>query len=278
MKWTNTIEAVKRGERHQWAIGDAIIADCADSTEGNKTPLFKDCVKKLKDLGYNYNAKTLGDLYLTATRFKKAERRLDVAWASHRVAANAENLDRAIKELRKLGKSPMEINVRWIMGVWRDKAKAKRDKAAADAEAKVRQAKSRKKQAAEDKLAAKNPAAREKAAKELEEAKRLELEAIAQRDTLPPEPAFDANVDPDAMPDVFELELSMFAAAMEVDAEWMIRRMRKSMEKIESYVDRLPQSTVNKLVRAHRGVAQQANKVIEAVGGILREVPKGGAA
>ena len=52
MKWTNTIEAVKRGERHQWAIGDALLTDAKDARiQDTDKPPFSECHSKLKALG-----------------------------------------------------------------------------------------------------------------------------------------------------------------------------------------------------------------------------------
>ena len=285
MKWTNTIEAVKRGARQQWIIGDALKADLGVEKDhrGMVTipkGTFDEPSKRLKELGFKYDPKTLGRLYVTSIRFSKADRRDDIPWETHHVAATPNNLDRALKELRKLGKSPSGANVRWLMTIWREQASAKREEALADAKAKQQRAKDRKRQAAEKKLAAKDDDARRKASKEYADASEAKEQADAELASVPPEPKFDDNIDPDLMPSITNLELFSFCTALEEDALWMARRIQKNLKRIDKEIDRIPPQVVNRLVQSHTTIITQAQQVIKVLGGVratLRKV-EGGAA
>jgi hypothetical protein len=109
-----------------WVIGDALCVDIADCPNPN----FRECVRKLKDRGFTKLLNTkitqhyLRDLYETAKRFPEKDRDPNIPWNVHCEARCAENLQRAARALRAIGKIVNRENMKWVMDDWRKNADA----------------------------------------------------------------------------------------------------------------------------------------------------------
>jgi hypothetical protein len=127
-KFTNTIEAVLQGDRHQW-LGDALKKDFSDGSSGEpEKGGFQECSRQLKELGYpEYTSDYLRRLYVTAKLFTGHDRNPHWPWWAHCIAGTPDNLTKAADALCKLKKSVSQENVQWIMNEWRAKALKERE-------------------------------------------------------------------------------------------------------------------------------------------------------
>jgi len=100
MKFPLTLEAIKKGDQNQWAIGDALLAECGPpSTVGMKdgrSPLLQEAAEYLLGKGFESTASTLSWFRCTSYSFKSADRRSGVAWGAHRKAGTPEYLEAII--------------------------------------------------------------------------------------------------------------------------------------------------------------------------------------
>jgi hypothetical protein len=95
-----TLEAIKEADSNQWAIGDALIAECGPPSErGAKDGSLEDlraAAQYLASQGFPYKVTTLSQLRVVASTFKSSLRRYGIAWGAHRVAGTPEYLQAII--------------------------------------------------------------------------------------------------------------------------------------------------------------------------------------
>jgi hypothetical protein len=262
MEWKNTIREVKRGDGHQWAIGDAIRKDVS----GHGSRKFTELSKKLKGLGFDYTPDHLGRLHLTAERFKPADRDPNIPWGAHQEAGNPENLHRATEELEGLGKAMTVFNVAWLIAEWQKAAEKARQKKRVDAKERVRKASTKKAAAGRRKLSAKTDQERQEAQAEFDQAKQEVKEAIEGSRLIPTEPiGHDEALDPEAMPAKSDLELLALCLKVETNARLMLKTIETDFEAIGPELDRVQASQINHIIKRYEEIEVAAKKFLTQV-------------
>jgi hypothetical protein len=95
-----TLAAIKKADQNQWAIGDALLAECGPpSQNGVNDGSFVHLIEVAGYLlveGYEYSTTTLSAYRVTAQSFRPSARRANIPWAAHKVAGTPEFLDAVI--------------------------------------------------------------------------------------------------------------------------------------------------------------------------------------
>src|SRR5262245_33655323 len=113
-----TLAAVQKGEKSQWAIGDAQGIEIKlgkagiDVKSGRR---FAACAKELAEQGFDISANRLRQLRDLAHHFPSASREAKVPLNAHQAAGSPQNLKLVIEALNKIGKPITTDNVRLIM-------------------------------------------------------------------------------------------------------------------------------------------------------------------
>jgi flagellar biosynthesis GTPase FlhF len=240
-----TLAAIKKAEQDQWAIGDALLAECGPPSEPsvNDGSGLQEVAKYLFDQGYSYSQSSLSEYRSVAFGFAAAKRR-NVAWGTHRAAGTSQFLDAVIAGAPKGTRITAEYvkrirqlqvdNERREREDAAEKARAERERAEekeAQAKARAREAKEeREKQAAEAKLA--------KAKAETQRAKEREQETKTAPKKKPEPPAKE------------EVPLLAIQSQFIADAAQSVKLARLSAKRIKESTDQLNAKGVAALTEA----------------------------
>lgn len=265
MTWNNTIKAVKLGDGHQWAIGDALKRDKANGVNSS----FAECSKKLNSLGFTaYTPQYLSNLHNTAVRFPKNDRDPNIAWGAHNVAGNPENLSRAAEGLRglKKPKTISEPNVRWIMEEWRKAAEQARQKKKDEAKKRIAAAGKKKAAAGRRKLSATDESEREAAKADFAEAKQEVKEAIEQLQLIPNEPlGHDEALDPETMPEKNDLQRMALFLKIDANAKLMLKTIESDLEALAPELDQATAANLNTIIKRYSEIKAAVDNLLATV-------------
>jgi flagellar biosynthesis GTPase FlhF len=266
-KYPLTLAAIKTAEQNQWAIGDALIAECGPPSQqqvkDGSYVLLHDAAIYLLAEGFEYNIQTLAMFRNTAHLFRPSKRLANIAFGVHRVAATPEYLEAIITGAPK-GTKITQLYVEGIRKAQADterrerekaeeKARQEREKAEreeAEAKARVREAEAEEKEKAEAEL--------KKAKEKTEKAKNKEAEVK----TAPKKKS--------GFPAEKEVPELAVRAQFTADAIRSVKLARKAVKELKGYLDQL--SPVS--VRALTEVALEAANAWTEAAHIVRSETK----
>jgi flagellar biosynthesis GTPase FlhF len=262
-----TLAAIKTADRNQWAIGDALLAECGPPSkdgvrDGSYTKL-KEAAEYLLGNGYEYAANTLAQFRDIADAFSPSNRRAAVAWGVHRVAGTPEFLE-AVMAGAPDGKRVTQPYVEGIRQRIMDEQRREREKAAekariererAEQEEAQARAKAREAREEEEKKAAKTKLA--KAEAKTEKAKEKEQETKTAPKKKPGPPAKE------------DVPLLAIQAQFIADAAQSVKLARLSAKRIQESSDRLNVKGVAALTEA---ALEAANAWTEAARIVRSEI------
>jgi len=259
-QFPHVLEAVAKGDRSQWVIGDALRKDINDLEGATR---LVDCSEMLRERGFQYTVGSLKNLHTIALAFPASERRSDVSWSAHRAAGTPENLARVITALRKLGRKATPENVDFVMQEWRDKERAEREKAERDAKAEADAARRRERDA-------KDEPAKKKAKQEREEA-----EERARETKRPPKTKTHVSEPPSTT----ELEVMAAISGIDKDLRKIQRTMQTHLKTIDKHIDRIDADMAEQIREGGTRVLELAKQITDRFKKNRRfDVIKGGAA
>jgi hypothetical protein len=263
-----TLAAVQKGEKSQWAIGDALLAEIKPSKSGirdKSRQQFAVCSRELAEQGFEaYSAGRLRHLRDLAQHFPAGRRQPAVSLDAHISAGSPENLTKVIEALNKINKPVTIDNVRLIMKAWREKDADEREEKRKKAGAKRRAATIKKRKAT-------TPAERKAAQDE-------EKQAAADEARYSKPPATLSESETEAPADS-ELKIQATCLEIEADAEMMTKTLSKNFERLDNLIDKIDPDTINVLQKHHENMLKAVEKILAALKGKRRfKVHQGGAA
>jgi len=250
------LEAVEKGERAQWAIGDALVKEIDDNSTSN----FRDCASMLDDRGFDYSEATLKTLKRTAEAFPKSSRHDDISWNAHHECGAPETLERVIKLIH----GPITVKAaRLVMTEWREKEIAAREAKHAEATKSHKAAKAEHKKALTEKAKSKaGSQERKDADRRAQQAKEQERAAAAEMkaSTKMPKPAeYSAETEP------LKGDLAIMAEvlALAKEAGKVTKTLKDNLKRIDKIFDDLTEAQADSLVEEHEPVLTVATQIMD---------------
>lgn len=252
-KFPKTLAAIKTAEQDQWAIGDALLAECGPPMKaGAHNPdTLQEAAQFLLQEGYQYAAPTLNTFRTTAHSFPLASRHRGIAFHAHRVAATPAYLEAILAGAPK-GKVT-QAYIQKIRSTQLEKAKREREAAAREAE------EARKKAEAEE-AAARKKADRDEVKNAAE--KTAQARAKEQEVRVAPKP----KITPPEKEEVSQLEAE---AQFLANAAKSVVQAKKASKDIQDVLDHLDGRSVRALTEA---ALEAANAWTEAAHIVRSEV------
>ena len=135
-------ELEKKHSAAQFAIGDALIAECGPPGDvgpnNGALAKLKRCAAELKALGFDYSIDHLQDLRTTAASFPDGDRSPSISWTAHSVAGDPKTLQAALRKAKSDG-VPLTVSFVETFKKRKERGDAVGDLSPSDAERRFRE-------------------------------------------------------------------------------------------------------------------------------------------